>query len=99
LREGEHVTRPWRTVAGRVRFALADVAARALILLNRKDEASVGGDLIMNFLCLAMLLPLVAAAMLLLAGRRLDKAGVRTTKEATGRLATRVAPASTAPAR
>jgi uncharacterized protein (TIGR00369 family) len=86
LREGEHVTRPGGSVAGPVQFALADVAAYALILADRKDEASVTVDLTINFLRPAMMLPLVAVATPLRAGRRLYTAEVRITEEASSRL-------------
>jgi uncharacterized protein (TIGR00369 family) len=86
LREGEHVTRPGGSVAGPVQFALADVAAYALILADREDAASVTVDLTINFLRPAMLLPLIAVATPLRAGRRLYTAEVRITEEPTGRL-------------
>src|ERR1700742_4983894 len=86
LREGEHVTRPGGSVAGPVQFALADVAAYALILADCKDEASVTVDLTINFLRPAMLLPLIAVATPLRAGRRLYTAEIRITEEASGRL-------------
>jgi uncharacterized protein (TIGR00369 family) len=86
LREGEHVTRPGGSVAGPVQFALADVAAYALILADRQDEASVTVDLTINFLRPAMVLPLVAVATPLRGGRRLFTAEVRITEETTGRL-------------
>jgi uncharacterized protein (TIGR00369 family) len=86
LREGEHVTRPGGSVAGPVQFALADVAAYALILADRKDEASVTVDLTINFLRPAMRLPLIAVATPLRAGRRLYTAEIRITEEASGRL-------------
>jgi acyl-coenzyme A thioesterase PaaI-like protein len=40
LREGDHVTRPGPSVAGPVRFGLADVATYALILAAHSDEAA-----------------------------------------------------------
>jgi len=86
LRAGEYVTRPGGSVAGPVQFALADVAAYALILADRHDEAAVTVDLTINFLRSAMILPLVAVALPLRAGRRLYSAEVRITEEATGRL-------------
>jgi uncharacterized protein (TIGR00369 family) len=86
LREGEHVTRPGGSIAGPVQFALADVATYALILASRHDEAAVTVDLTINFLRPAMLLPLVATATTLRAGRRLFTAEVRIEEEATGRL-------------
>jgi uncharacterized protein (TIGR00369 family) len=86
LREGEHVTRPGGSVAGPVQFALADVATYALILAARQDEAAVTVDMTINFLRPAMMLPLVAVATTLRAGRRLFTAEVRITEEATGRL-------------
>jgi uncharacterized protein (TIGR00369 family) len=86
LREGQHVARPGGSVAGPVQFALADVAAYALIPADRQDEAAVAVDLTINFLRPAMTLPLVAVATTLRAGRRLFTAEVRITEEATGRL-------------
>lgn len=86
LRAGEFVTRPGGSVAGPVQFALADVAAYALILADRKDEASVTVDLTINFLRPAMALPLLAVATPLRAGRRLFTAEIRITEEASGRL-------------
>lgn len=86
LREGALVTRPGGSVAGPVQFALADVAAYALILADRRDEAAVTVDLTINFLRPAMTLPLVAVATTLRAGRRLFTAEVRITEEASGRL-------------
>jgi uncharacterized protein (TIGR00369 family) len=73
-------------VAGPVQFALADVAAYALILADRHDAAAVTVDLTIHFLRPAMLLPLVALATPLRAGRRLFTAEVRIAEEATGRL-------------
>jgi uncharacterized protein (TIGR00369 family) len=86
LRAGDHVTRPGGSVAGPVQFALADVATYALILAARQDEAAVTVDLTINFLRPAMLLPLVAVATPLRAGRRMFTAEVRITEEETGRL-------------
>lgn len=86
LREGQHVTRPGGSIAGPVQFALADVATYALILADRRDEASVTVDLTINFLRPAMTLPLVAVATPLRAGRRLYTAEVRISEETTGRL-------------
>jgi uncharacterized protein (TIGR00369 family) len=86
LRAGELVTRPGGSVAGPVQFALADVAAYALILADRKDAASVTVDLTINFLRPAMVLPLLAVATPLRAGRRLFTAEIRITEEASGRL-------------
>ncbi len=86
LRKGALVTRPGGSVAGPVQFALADVAAYALILADRGDAAAVTVDLTINFLRPAMALPLVAAATPLRAGRRLYTAEIRITEEATGRL-------------
>lgn len=86
LREGRYVTRPGGSVAGPVQFALADVAAYALILAVCRDEAAVTVDLTINFLRPAMILPLVAVATALRGGRRLFTAEVRITEEATGRL-------------
>jgi uncharacterized protein (TIGR00369 family) len=86
LREGEHVTRPGGSVAGPVQFALADVAIYALILAVRRDAAAVTVDLTINFLRPAMVLPLVAEAVALRAGRRLFTAEVRITEETSGKL-------------
>jgi uncharacterized protein (TIGR00369 family) len=86
LRAGQHVTRPGGSIAGPVQFALADVATYALILADRRDEAAVTVDLTINFLRPAMILPIVAVALPLRAGRRLYTAEVRITEEATGRL-------------
>ena len=86
LREGEHVTRPGGSVAGPVQFALADVAIYALILAVRRDAAAVTVDLMINFLRPAMVLPLVAEAVALRAGRRLFTAEVRITEETSGKL-------------
>jgi uncharacterized protein (TIGR00369 family) len=86
LRENEHATRFGGSIAGPVQFALADVAAYALILADRRDAAAVTVDLTINFLRPAMKLPLVAVALPLRAGRRLYTAEVRITEEATGRL-------------
>jgi uncharacterized protein (TIGR00369 family) len=86
LRRGEHVGRPGGSVAGAVQFALADVAAYALILAARGDAAAVTIDLTINFLRPAMNLPLIAVATTLRAGRRLFTAEVRVTEESTGRL-------------
>jgi uncharacterized protein (TIGR00369 family) len=86
LRQGDYVTRPGGSVAGPVQFALADVAAYALILASRKDEAAVTVDLTINFLRPAMDLPLVAVATPLRGGRRLFTADIRISEEATGRL-------------
>ena len=86
LRAGDHVTRPGGSVAGPVQFALADVATYALILAARRDEAAVTVDLTINFLRPAMVLPLVAVATPLRAGRRLYTAEVRIVEESTGRL-------------
>jgi len=86
LRAGEHVTRPGGSVAGPVQFALADVATYALILADRRDEGAVTVDMNINFLRPARLLPLVAVAVPLRAGRRLFTAEVRITEEAASRL-------------
>lgn len=86
LRAGQHVTRPGGSIAGPVQFALADVAAYALILADRHDEAAVTVDLTIKFLRAARLLPLVAVATPLRASRRLYTAEVRITGEAGGRL-------------
>ncbi len=86
LRAGDHVTRPGGSVAGPVQFALADVAAYALILATKHDPAAVTVDLTINFLRPAMTLPLRAEARPLRAGRRLFTADIRITEEASGRL-------------
>jgi len=86
LRAGEHVTRPGGSVAGPVQFALADVAIYALILAERRDAAAVTVGLTINFLRPAMVLPLVAEAVALRAGRRLFTAEVRISEEASGKL-------------
>ena len=92
LRAGEHVTRPGGSVAGPVQFALADVATYALILADRRDEGAVTVDMNINFLRPARLLPLVAVAVPLRAGRRPFTAEVRITEEAASRL---ISPATT----
>ena len=81
-----HITRPGGSVAGPVQFALADVATYALILAARRDAAAVTVDLTINFLRPAMILPLIAVATTLRAGRRLFTAEVRITEEVGGRL-------------
>jgi uncharacterized protein (TIGR00369 family) len=86
LRQGDHVTRPGGSVAGPVQFALADVATYALILAAKRDEAAVTVDMTINFLRPALVLPLIAVATTLRAGRRLFTAEVRITEEPTGRL-------------
>ena len=86
LRQGHYVTRPGGSVAGPVQFALADVAAYALILAARKDEAAVTVDLTIHFLRPALTLPLVAVASPLRGGRRLFTADIRITEEGSGRL-------------
>jgi uncharacterized protein (TIGR00369 family) len=86
LREGAEIRRPGGSIAGPVQFALADVAAYALILADRHDEAAVTVDLTINFLRPAMTLPLIAAATALRAGRRLYTAEVRIVEETTSRL-------------
>jgi uncharacterized protein (TIGR00369 family) len=86
LRAGEHATRPGGSIAGPVQFALADLAAYALILADRRDIHAVTVDLTINFLRPAMHLPLVAVALPLRAGRRLYTAEIRISEEATGRL-------------
>jgi uncharacterized protein (TIGR00369 family) len=86
LRQGDYVTRPGGSVAGPVQFALADVAAYALILAARKDAAAVTVDLTINFLRPAMTLPLIAVATPLRGGRRLFTADIRISEEATSRL-------------
>jgi uncharacterized protein (TIGR00369 family) len=77
---------PGGSVAGPVQFALADVATYALILAACGNEAAVTVDLTINFLRPALILPLVAVATALRAGRRLFTAQVHVTEEATGRL-------------
>jgi uncharacterized protein (TIGR00369 family) len=86
LRAGQHTTRPGGSIAGPVQFALADVATYALILADRRDAGAVTVDLNINFLRPALLLPILAVATPLRAGRRLFTAEVRITEEATGRL-------------
>jgi uncharacterized protein (TIGR00369 family) len=86
LREGDHVTRPGGSVAGPVQFPLADVATYALVLAAKRDAAAVTVDLTINFLRPAMILPLIAVATTLRAGRRLFTAEVRITEEVSGRL-------------
>jgi uncharacterized protein (TIGR00369 family) len=86
LRAGDYVTRPGGSVAGPVQFALADVAAYALILAARHDKDAVTVDLTINFLRPAMTLPLIALATPLRAGRRLFTAEVRIIEEASDRL-------------
>jgi uncharacterized protein (TIGR00369 family) len=86
LNGGEHVTRPGGSVAGPVQFALADVAAYALILAVRQDPAAVTVDMTINFLRPAMVLPLLAEAVALRAGRRLFTVEVRISEEASGKL-------------
>jgi uncharacterized protein (TIGR00369 family) len=86
LNPGEHVTRPGGSIAGPVQFALADVAAYALILATRHDEHSVTVDLTINFLRPALTLPLMTEATALRAGRRLFTADVRIIEETSGKL-------------
>jgi uncharacterized protein (TIGR00369 family) len=86
LRENPHVTRPGGSIAGPVQFALADVATYALILAARHDAAAVTVDMTINFLRPAMVLPLLASAVPLRAGRRLFTAEVRITEDVTDRL-------------
>ncbi len=86
LNEGLHVTRPGGSVAGPIQFALADVATYALILAVKHDPAAVTVDMTINFLRPAMVLPLLAVASTLRAGRRLFTAEVRISEEASGRL-------------
>lgn len=86
LSPGASVTRPGGSVAGPVQFALADVAAYALILTTRHDPAAVTVDLTINFLRPAMTMPLIAEARPLRAGRRLFTADVRIKEEGSGRL-------------
>lgn len=86
LRSGGHLTRPGGSVAGPVQFALADVAVYALILAVCRDEAAVTVDMTINFLRPAMMLPLVAVATPLRAGRRLFTSDVRIAEEGSGRL-------------
>ena len=82
LRDGPHITRPGGSVAGPVLFAMADVAAYALILANRPDPHSVTVDLTINFLRPALKLPLIAVATPLRAGRRLFTAEIVISAEA-----------------
>jgi uncharacterized protein (TIGR00369 family) len=77
LNAGEHVSRPGGSVAGPVLFALADVVTYALILAARHDPDAVTVDLTINFLRAARVLPLLAEAVPLRAGRRLFTAEVR----------------------
>jgi uncharacterized protein (TIGR00369 family) len=86
LNTGTLVTRPGGSVAGPVQFALADVATYALILADKHDPASVTVDMTINFLRPAMVMPLLAEATALRAGRRLYTAEVRISEEASGRL-------------
>jgi uncharacterized protein (TIGR00369 family) len=76
LIDGPHITRPGGSVAGPVLFAMADVAAYALILATRPDPHSVTVDLTINFLRPALKLPLIAVATPLRAGRRLFTAEI-----------------------
>lgn len=71
LDNGPHITRPGGSVAGPVLFAMADVAAYALILATRPDPHTVTVDLTIHFLRPALKLPLFAVATPLRAGRRL----------------------------
>ena len=89
LSPGEHVTRPGGSVAGPVRFALADVAIYALILAARHDGKAVTVDMTINFPRPAMHLPLVATAVPLRAGHRLFTADVRIIEETTEKLVAR----------
>ena len=86
LRAGQHATRPGGSIAGPVQFALADLAAYALILADRRDIHAVTVDLTINFLRPAMHLPLVAVAEPLRAGRRLYTAQIRISEETSDRL-------------
>jgi uncharacterized protein (TIGR00369 family) len=86
LAEATHATRPGGSVAGPIQFALADVATYALILATKHDPAAVTVDMTINFLRPAMVLPLLAVATTLRAGRRLFTADVRITEEASGKL-------------
>jgi uncharacterized protein (TIGR00369 family) len=87
LNEGAHVTRPGGSVAGPVLFALADVVTYALILAARHDPDAVTVDLTINFLRAARVLPLLAEAVPLRAGRRLFTAEVRISEaDGTGAL-------------
>jgi uncharacterized protein (TIGR00369 family) len=65
-----------------VLFAMADVAAYALILATRPDPHSVTVDLTINFLRPAFKLPLIAVATPLRAGRRLFTAEIVISAEA-----------------
>ena len=71
LSDGPHITRPGGSVAGPVLFAMADVAAYALILATQPDPHAVTVDLTIHFLRPALKLPLFAVATPLRAGRRL----------------------------
>ncbi len=86
LRQGDHITRPGGSIAGPVQFALADVAAYALILADKRDEHAATVDLMINFLRPALALPLLAVGVPLRAGRRLYTVDVRISEESTGRL-------------
>ncbi len=82
LNDGPHITRPGGSVAGPVLFAMADVAAYALILAQRGDADAVTVDLTINFLRPALRLPLLAEATTLRAGKRLFTAEVVICSEA-----------------
>jgi uncharacterized protein (TIGR00369 family) len=82
LSDGPHITRPGGSVAGPVLFAMADVAAYALILAFRPDPHSVTVDLTIHFLRPALKLPLIAVATPLRAGRRLFTAEIVISAEA-----------------
>ena len=86
LNAGEHVSRPGGAVAGPVLFALADVVTYALILAARHDPDAVTVDLTINFLRPARVLPLLAEAVPLRAGRRLFTAEVRIAEHGGGEL-------------
>ena len=72
-------------MAGPVLFALADVVTYALILAARHDPDAVTVDLTINFLRAARVLPLLAEAVPLRAGRRLFTAEVRISEADGGR--------------
>jgi uncharacterized protein (TIGR00369 family) len=86
LGAGELATRPGGSVAGPVRFALADVANYALTLAATDDPAAVTVGHMINFPRPAMTIPLVATATPLRSGRRLFTAEVRNIEETTTRL-------------
>lgn len=82
LPESDGVTRPGGTVAGPVLFAMADLAAYALILAAHHDPGAVTVDLTIHFLRPAHRMPLVCEALPLRAGRRLHIATMSIFSEA-----------------